>query len=60
MVNEAVRPRGTPRKSYGAEYAADVFLYLGNLFIALSVLDGPNVVWPQERAIEKKKYEFLR
>ena len=55
LVDKLLKPPEATYYLLGADYSIEAFLYLGNFGIALSVLDGPNVIWPQERATQMQK-----
>lgn len=55
LLNAYTRPAGASYSLLAADYTFDVFVYMGSFLLALSVLDGKNVTWPQEVAIEKKR-----
>ena len=55
LIDRFLKPVGANYFLLGANYSAETFFYLGNFGIALSVLDGPNVIWPQEQKLQSEK-----
>ena len=54
-IDRFLKPSDANYFLLGANYSIQAFFFLGNLGIALSVLDGPNIIWPPEKAIESEK-----
>jgi len=55
IIDRLLKPDGADYFLLGANYSVEALVYVGNLGLALSVLDGPNVIWPQDRDEQLRK-----
>ena len=55
VIDRFLKPEDADFYLLGANYSIQALFYFGNFLISLSVLDGPNVIWPMEKADQSQR-----